>query len=69
MVVTIAQLNQSTSYTTYNGLTGQFFVPSSIYDGQLVQINDVQFGRADSADYINASTGALFYNSTLYDCW
>jgi hypothetical protein len=68
MVVTIAQLNQSTSYTTYNGLTGQFFVPSSIYDGQLVQINDVQFGRADSADYINASTGALFYNSTLYDC-
>src|ERR1700739_3046260 len=53
IVVTISELNHSTSFTSYSSLTGPFFVPSSVYDGQLVQINDVQFGRADSADYIN----------------
>ena len=68
MVVTIAQLNHSASSTSYNSLTGPFFVPNSIYDGALVQINDVQFSFVDTSYFITPSSGALFYNHLLYDC-
>ncbi|MHB8400810.1 MAG: DUF5689 domain-containing protein, partial [Bacteroidia bacterium] len=68
ITVTIAQLNHSTSDLTFSSSTGNFFVPQSIYDGQLVQINDVQFALTDSSLFINPSTGALYYTHNLYDC-
>ncbi len=67
VVVTIAQLNHSVSDVSFNSPTGAFFVPASFYDGQLVEINDVQFSLRDSANFIG-NTGAVYYNSTLYDC-
>ena len=73
ITVTISQLNQSVSTTTYPSPTGNFFVPNSIYDAQLVQINDLQFAfntTYKNAYYITPNTGATYQSPAwiLYDC-
>ena len=68
LVVSIAQLNQSVSNTTYNSPTGNFFVPNSQYDAQMVIINDAQFSFVDTGNFIPPNTGALFFNHSLFDC-
>jgi hypothetical protein len=64
MNVTIAQLNASASSASYLGVV----VPSSVYDGQVVQISGVQFSVMDSSYYIPLGTGSLYLNHMLYDC-
>lgn len=68
-VVSIAQLNKSVSNTVYTSGTFTTTVPNSVYDGQVVQINGVQFGLIDSTNYyIPPNSPNLFINHTLYDC-
>ncbi|HEX7413402.1 MAG TPA: DUF5689 domain-containing protein [Bacteroidia bacterium] len=69
ITVTIAQLKNSASDTSFNSITGQFFVPRSIYDGQLVQINDVQFSFASRGLFIPyGSPTYVLPAPVLYDC-
>lgn len=69
ITVTIAQLNHTWSDTSFNSITGAFFVPRSIYDGQLVQINDVQFSFANRINFIpNGSPTYVTPTPILYDC-
>jgi len=69
--VSIAQLNASASDITYSTPTGSVVLPQSMYDGELVQINDVQFSYTDNGLYIplNASSAGLVYTThAIYDC-
>ena len=73
ITVSIYQLLESASAASYTGSTGSFFVPNSIYDGQLVQINDIQFSLTDlyvtgGLTYYIGNTGATYYNHNLFDC-
>ena len=68
VVVTLSQLNNSVSDVSFSSLTGPFFVPGSIYDGQLVQINDVQFSLLPLNAPFITNNGATYCNTTLYDC-
>ena len=68
VVVSIATLNQSAGSINYSTPTGINTLPTSIYDGELVQINDVQFAFTDSLNFIPLNTSQLFLNHLLYDC-
>ncbi len=68
VTVTIAQLTASASNTTYATPTGNVILPQSIYDGELVQINNIQFAYTDSANFIPLNNPPLFVNHNLYDC-
>jgi hypothetical protein len=61
----IAQLIRSQSNTTYPNNTT---IPLSMYDGALVQVNDVQFSYADSSLYFPLVPAAVYANHALYDC-
>ncbi len=69
ITVTISQLKNSASDTSFNGPTGSFFLPRSKYDGQLVQINDVQFSFANRINYIPYGS-PTYVNPppVLFDC-
>ena len=60
--VTILQLNNSISYSGC--------IPQSVYDGQLVQLNDVQFSVADTGLYFipHNTSGPVSTNYYLTDC-
>jgi len=61
----IAQLNRSQSSITFPNTT---VIPLSMYDGQLVQVNDVQFSYVDSALYFPLVPTSVYANHTVYDC-
>ena len=67
VTVTIAQLNQSASTVNYSTPAGINTIPTSRYDGELVQINDVQFAYLDTV-FIPTINTPLFVNHPLYDC-
>jgi len=69
--VTLAQLNAAASDVTYVTSVGSVVIPKSIYDGQLVEIDDVQFSFTDASYYIplNAAAAGLVYTThPIYDC-
>jgi hypothetical protein len=71
ITVTIAQLTSAATTTTYVTPTGSVVLPQSMYDGQLVQINNVQFSYGDNGLFIplNAgSTGLVYTTHPIYDC-
>ncbi|HKC68471.1 MAG TPA: DUF5689 domain-containing protein [Bacteroidia bacterium] len=65
VVVSIPQLDQSVSSTIYSNNT---VLPLSIYDGELVQINDVQFSYADSGLFFPLVPTSVYANHNIYDC-
>ncbi|HXU28260.1 MAG TPA: DUF5689 domain-containing protein, partial [Bacteroidia bacterium] len=67
VVVTLSQLNSSASNTIYSTPTGSVNLPLSVYDGQLVQVNDVQFAYTDTF-YIPLNTTATYTTHAIYDC-
>lgn len=64
--LTIAQANASVTNTVYaNGTT----LPLSAYDGQLVQLNGVQFAPTATGLYIPLNTTATYITTLkIYDC-
>ena len=71
ITVSLSQLNGSASSTIYTTPTGSVTLPLSMYDGQLVQINDVQFAYTDNSLFIplNAgNTGLVYTTHPVYDC-
>ena len=66
--VSIFQLNNSASSTTFATPFGNVLAPQSIYDGQLVQVNGVQFAYTDSTLFIPLNNPPLYLNHALYDC-
>ncbi|MEO8759584.1 MAG: DUF5689 domain-containing protein [Bacteroidia bacterium] len=68
VTVSIAQLNKSTSTTFYTTPVGGVTLPLSVYDGELVQINNVQFAYNDASYFIPLNNPPLFVNHNLYDC-
>ncbi len=69
IIVTIAQLNSSATNVTY---PGNIVVPHSVYDGQLVQLNDVQYKVVNDTGTLfiplNPPSNVYYYNHTLVDC-
>ncbi len=63
--VSIAQLNNSVVNVTY---PGNSVLPQSIYDAELIQINDVQFSFTDSILFIPLIPASTYINHPLYDC-
>jgi len=68
VTVSIAQLNQSASSVSYSTPTGISLLPVSMYDGELVQINNIQFAFTDSLYFVPPINTPLFVNHPLYDC-
>ncbi len=66
--VSVLQLNNSASSTTFVTPTGTVVAPQSMYDGQLVQVNGVQFAYTDSTLFIPLNNPPLYLNHALYDC-
>ena len=66
--VSILQLNSSASNISYSTPGGINTVPQSMYDGQLVKVNDIQFAFTDSGNYIPLNTSQLYLNHPVYDC-
>ena len=61
----IAQLIRSQSSTIYPNNTT---IPLSMYDGALVEVNNVQFSLADSGLYFPLVPTAVYANHPVYDC-
>ncbi|HTA61382.1 MAG TPA: DUF5689 domain-containing protein [Bacteroidia bacterium] len=71
MNVTLLQLNSAASDITYTTPTGSVVLPQSIYDGQLVEIDNVQFAYTDNSLFIPANainTGLVYSTHAIYDC-
>ncbi|MFI5141620.1 MAG: DUF5689 domain-containing protein, partial [Bacteroidia bacterium] len=65
VVLNIAQLNRSLNSITYPNNTT---IPLSKYDGEFVQVNDVQFSYADSGLFFPLVPSAVYANHAVYDC-
>jgi len=63
--VNIAQLSRTVSDVTYPNNT---VIPLSMYDGALVQLNDVQFSLADTGLFFPLVPQAVYASRNLYDC-
>ena len=66
--VSVLQLNNSASNVTFVTPTGTVVSPQSMYDGQLVQVNGIQFAYTDSTLFIPLNNPPLYVNHPVYDC-
>lgn len=64
--VNIAQLIRSVSSETFTG--NGTVLPLSSFDGELVQLNDVQFSYADSGLFFPLVPTSVYANHNVYDC-
>jgi hypothetical protein len=63
--VNIAQLSRTVSNVTYPNNTT---IPLSMYDGALVQVNDVQFSLTDTGLFFPLVPPAIYASRNIYDC-
>ena len=69
--VTLAQLNASASDVTYVTSVGGVVLPQSIYDGQLVEVSNVQFSYTNTGLFIPlnaAAAGIVYTTQPIFDC-